>query len=205
VVQHQLDQCDPKVIKKLAQYPDLSADSVQRLYDRIDQIVDTSSTKQTLLRHPNCPVRVLSRALISAGMGGVSYMRAALDNPNCPDEIRAGIWDIVRASPTSLVTTLCARPDIPAELTRELMAQPKYGPRLEALASNPACPADMLCQLADEEVDRVRQAVASNPACPPDILGRLLRDSSNEVSREAANNPSLSRAARAMWQLARST
>jgi hypothetical protein len=56
-----------------------------------------------------------------------------------------------------------------------------------AVASNPACPPELLSELTRDP--NVRYTVASNPACPPEQLRELARDPHQVIAVAAADNP----------------
>jgi hypothetical protein len=45
-------------------------------------------------------------------------------------------------------------------------------------------------------------AVAQHPSCPPDVLDRLVLHRDTEVRQAALQSRNMSKATRAMWQLA---
>jgi hypothetical protein len=53
-----------------------------------------------------------------------------------------------------------------------------------AVASNPACPAELLQSLADDDAPLVRHAVAQNLSTPPEVRSRLAEDPDHRVGMD---------------------
>jgi len=69
------------------------------------------------------------------------------------------------------------------------------------VAANPACPPQLLQQLAQDPDQAVREQVANNPSCPPRVLEALARDPDQRVRTAALGHPNCPPRWRALGQL----
>jgi len=92
-------------------------------------------------------------------------------NPACD----ATLWDLVRYHPDEGVQQKALRHN---EVLPPALGSHHDTETRRRVAANPACPPDVLAELAKHEPP-VRTAVAGNPGCPPRVLVRLARDSDN--------------------------
>ena len=158
------------------------------------------------LRHPNCPSRLVRKAL---AVGGI-VRRAALENPNCPPVAlaraafqRGDVWDRrpVAENPNTpgWVLSRLARQSTrwrdPGSLSYSLLGSGTGGLHPGAqgqirynVAAN-STPPKALARLAGFVEPQTRATVAANPACPPVILRDLSIDSDPDVRAAAASNP----------------
>ena len=60
---------------------------------------------------------------------------------------------------------------------------------LELIASNPACPSDLLAQWARQGHELLRRAVASNPSCDSRLLALLSGDNDQPTAVSAVEHP----------------
>lgn len=114
-------------------------------------------------------------------------------NPNTPTE---DLTRLFKTEPnSSFVHIIVANPNVDPSILVRIANHPDWskgeGWTLSSIAKNPACPVDLLDQLAGHPIFRVRSGVASNPNTPHHVLRRLAGDHHYDVVTSLSTNPEL--------------
>jgi hypothetical protein len=152
----------------------------------LDVLVDqpSASLRLALARHPNASGAALARLACDAETG---VRAAATSHPNVPVEIVG----LLAASGAGLDPSRASRPE--GELDEgDLRALAELGPWGRYLAArHPACPADLLGEIARDPDWRIRSGLLDNPNTPDALLAHLL---GTEDADELASLRELNRA-----------
>ncbi|MFI7430798.1 hypothetical protein ACIBPB_27765 [Micromonospora sp. NPDC049836] len=127
----------------------------------------TYDVRRRLAHHPAVPLDVLVALATSAKIGPTLLPRIAAATP-------AEIGDLAASPVPAVRMLLAARPDLPRQIIDQL-ADDHDAKVLSAVASNPALSGAQLRTMVAAHGPRIAARVAGNPACPPDLLTQLAR------------------------------
>ncbi|CAB4159405.1 Leucine rich repeat variant [uncultured Caudovirales phage] len=118
---------------------------------------------------------------------------AVASNSNTPTE---DLTRLFKNEPnSSFVHIVAANPSVDPSILVRIANHPDFskgdGWTLSSIAKNPACPVDLLEQLAGHPIFRVRSGVASNPNTPHHVLRQLAGDQHYDVVLSLSTNPEL--------------
>ncbi|MHC4404020.1 MAG: hypothetical protein ACYTG0_30550 [Planctomycetota bacterium] len=137
----------------------------ERLLERIASEGPRSATI-TILKHPNCPAKLLKAACVSMD---AEERRLAATHPSAPGEL---IRDQIRVR-------LLEHPNVPRDLVTEAARHPHLEVRIAA--ARPAnAPLEVLRALAADGAYQVREIVARHPQAPREMIDHLRRLGSAE-------------------------
>lgn len=174
------------VRRAAARNPHCPAETLQTLAGDSHEEVRTS-----LASNPACPAGLLEHLAEDSAVSVRVYVAA---NPACPAEVLARL---IEDDHDSVWQAVVENKACPPDLLRQMMnnapvffaSRNRYSSdRLCHIARNPACPVDVLVQLAAP----FPLAVAQNPSCPLNLLERLGESGSPDVLRAVGRNPSTS-------------
>jgi len=143
----------------------------------------TYDVRRSLAHNPATPLDVLAGLAASAKLGPVLLPRIASATSSEIDELAA--------SPIPAARMLLAeRRDLPRRIIDQL-ARDRDAKVLKSLATNPALSAAQLWTMVAAHGPRVSARVASNPACPADLLLHLARQTppAHKALRRIAEHP----------------
>jgi len=125
----------------------------------------------------------------------------ATRNPNCPEALVAMQ---LSSSLSSIQEAAAENPKCPMDaLEQALHLRKTFATTRQCIAGSSRATAEMLDQLAKDEVPIVREAAAANPHCSTDTLLLLLADDIPKVREAASNNPNTPEEYRALAQVTR--
>jgi DNA-directed RNA polymerase subunit RPC12/RpoP len=184
-----------------AEDPETAPERLAELARHLD-----SAVREAVARHPRTPEDALRR-LVEAD---ASLAAAVLDNPSLP----AAAWPALAGLGKSwILEKIAGSPNAPPDVLRTVAAQVAHrlsddyagdaddfdvsdaGDVLEALAENPATPAEVLVEVArlngarvPSDREDVDEALAKHPNAPPALLGELARSEDDSARQAVAEN-----------------
>ncbi len=164
-------------ILHLSEQRPLSDQDIARLA-RFDDV----ATLHLLASHPSTPPTILVRL---ARHRNEEIRWGAATNSNTPLDILLQMRTVGRYS--TMNEYLVRNPALPEELIREMLQRKEV--LLVSVAMNPACPLDLMRQIAEHGQDMEKTWLAWNRNIPPEIIARLALDPSPNVARMLAGNP----------------
>jgi hypothetical protein len=228
--QHPVPAAQPRIRQLVAARRDCPAELVVQLsHDPDMQVVAAAVANRAC--PPARLAQVAQRYLAAQGVPAAGLaaadqtLSAVASNPACPPWLLAQIFDapVAKKAQVQAVRHLACPPETldkasrarrktlykyvalhpstpPAALGRISQASTTVGV-LCAVVAHPACPTDVLEELASNLSPRVRHGVAASPSCPLPVLHRLLRSKIPKIQQAAINNQNMPPHVRAMWQL----
>lgn len=168
---------DPKIISRLIEQRPLSDHEIG-LLARFDNV----PTLHLLAAHPSTSQAVLLRL---ARHQNEEVRWGAASNPNVPLDILLQMR--TRGQYSTMNEYLARNPALPEEVIHDMLRGKEA--QLVSVAMNPACPPDLMREIAEHGQDLERIWLAWNRNIPPEIMAKLAHDPSPDVVRMLSGNP----------------
>ena len=174
---------------------------------------DDPDVRWFLAGNPACPSQALDVVAEDS-----TLLHSVAANPNCSQQtlLRLAAWQpgaevsdpgVARTRATDIRSFVASNPACPPEILQQLAGDPTTRVRAAA-AANPDIAARALQKLAASPDVAVQAAAASNPACPPQMIRKLVRSADPSGSGLRVVSAAAANAAcpqDLLWDLARST
>ena len=126
-------------------------------------------------RNPNSDPAVVS---VLAGDSNDFVREAVAYNSNCGPEV---LVRLASDSAADVAVAALTNPSCPEQTLRQACGENLDGEHRGGVASNPACPPDLIERLVEDPERVVAYWVVANPACPPELVERAATDPSSVV------------------------
>ena len=130
--------------------------------------------------NPNSDPAVVS---VLAGDSNDLVREAVADNPNCGPEV---LSRLASDSAADVAVAALMNPSCPEQTLRQACGDNFDGEHRRGVATNPACPPDLIERLVEDPERVVACCVVANPACPPELVERAATDPSSVVRNGVA-------------------